>query len=205
MCIKSPGQTSWSRLLAEVWVWIPMGWQVVSLFQDLISYGRFTGATLYVPCLDWGLINYIHFPFSFSIFFLSRVIFSMVVSTQVSLKNGRIGTGFFFNGHGLSHALRLNTCTCQISPKNWSSRHNLVNSSLSLATILGHHATEKKTVTTCLKLLWRLTSAEWTKLWRDISKWRDVFVTRWLQFLNTCTFPIFISQKVVVPSQIIRS
>ena len=27
-----------------------------------ISYGRFTEATLYVPCLDWGLINYIHFP-----------------------------------------------------------------------------------------------------------------------------------------------
>ena len=34
---------------------------VVSLFQDPISYGRFTGATLYVPCLDWGLMNYILF------------------------------------------------------------------------------------------------------------------------------------------------
>ena len=28
------------------------GQLVVSLFQDHISYGRFTGATLYVPCLD---------------------------------------------------------------------------------------------------------------------------------------------------------
>ena len=32
-------------------------------FQDPFSYWRFTGATLYVPCLDWGWINYIHFPY----------------------------------------------------------------------------------------------------------------------------------------------
>ena len=32
--------------------------QLVScLFQNPISYGRFNGATLYVPCLDWGLIH----------------------------------------------------------------------------------------------------------------------------------------------------
>ena len=58
--IKSPGRVDpgcWLRSGFES----PRGQLVVSLFQDLISYGRFTGATLYVPCLDWGLINYIHF------------------------------------------------------------------------------------------------------------------------------------------------
>ena len=30
---------------------------VLSLFQDPISYGHFTGATLYVPCLDRGQIK----------------------------------------------------------------------------------------------------------------------------------------------------
>ena len=38
---------------------------VVSLFQDPISYGSFTGATLYVLCLDRGLIKL----YPFSIFF----------------------------------------------------------------------------------------------------------------------------------------
>ena len=39
----------------------PQGQLVVSLFQYPISYGYFTGAILYVPCLDWRLIKYIQF------------------------------------------------------------------------------------------------------------------------------------------------
>ena len=34
---------------------------VVSLFQDPIIYGRFTGATLCVLCFDWGIVIYILF------------------------------------------------------------------------------------------------------------------------------------------------
>ena len=37
---------------------------VLSLFLDPISYGRLTGATLHVPCLDWRLINWIHFSYN---------------------------------------------------------------------------------------------------------------------------------------------
>ena len=34
------------------WFKSPQGRLVVSLFKDLNSYGRFTGATFYVACLD---------------------------------------------------------------------------------------------------------------------------------------------------------
>ena len=61
--VKSPRQTSWSRLQADVWVWL-----IVNLFQDPINYGCFNGATLYVPCLDWVLINHIHFHVSVKLF-----------------------------------------------------------------------------------------------------------------------------------------
>ena len=44
----------------------PRGQLVVNLFRDPISYGRFTGATLYMPCLDRGLIYYINFQFLIS-------------------------------------------------------------------------------------------------------------------------------------------
>ena len=40
----------------------PQGPLDLSFFQYPISYVRFTGATLHVPCLAWGMINLIQFP-----------------------------------------------------------------------------------------------------------------------------------------------
>ena len=40
----------------------PRGRLVVSLFQDPISYGRFTVETLYVPCFDKGLKIISNYP-----------------------------------------------------------------------------------------------------------------------------------------------
>ena len=55
---------AWSRDLigwrTNAGCWLRSGFEsprrqlVLSLFQDPISYGSFTGATLYVPCLKWG-------------------------------------------------------------------------------------------------------------------------------------------------------
>ena len=59
----------------------------------------------------------------------------------------------------------------QILQIHWSSRHDLINSSLSLITILEHLTTKKK-VMTCRKILWRVD--------QNVTRW---FVTRWLQFI----------------------
>ena len=67
----------------------------------------------------------------------------------------------------------------QISQINWSSRQDLVNSSLSLVTILGH-LTTKNTVTTCPKFLWRVDQNVTRCL--PVSSWRDDFMTRWRLF-----------------------
>ena len=44
----------WLRSVFKSW----QRWFDVSLFQDSISNERTIGATLYVPCLDWGRINH---------------------------------------------------------------------------------------------------------------------------------------------------
>ena len=67
------------------------GQLVVSLFQDPISYGHFNGVTLYVPCLDLGLINYIHFPL-YS-FFLDSSTYTEILYT---LLGSRFKNFFFF-------------------------------------------------------------------------------------------------------------
>ena len=58
---KRPNQGYWLRFGFES----PRRHLVVSLFQDLISYRRFAGATFYIPCLDGGLKNHAYpfFPF----------------------------------------------------------------------------------------------------------------------------------------------
>ena len=71
--VKSPGQTSWSRLLAEVWVRIPME-----------TYKTWVQASFWIPsaadatlssdanmCLIWGAINILPFFFHFSFLFRS--------------------------------------------------------------------------------------------------------------------------------------
>ena len=53
--VRSGFKSPWKRL-------------VVSLFRDSISYERFTGATLYAPCLDCRankLYPFFHFPFPY--------------------------------------------------------------------------------------------------------------------------------------------
>ena len=75
-CIKSPGQTSWSRLLAEVWVRIPTE---ATCCKPLLGYYQlWTLHWIDIICaLDWGLINYIRFPFfpfSIYMYFLHKLI-----------------------------------------------------------------------------------------------------------------------------------
>ena len=57
--VKFPRQTGWSRLLAEVWVWIPTK---ATCFKPLSGSLSVMDASLeWQMCAAWGLIDYIHF------------------------------------------------------------------------------------------------------------------------------------------------
>ena len=55
--VRQPNPGCW----LTSWFESPRERLAVSLFQGPISYGCFTGATLYVLCLDSGLIRYTNF------------------------------------------------------------------------------------------------------------------------------------------------
>ena len=99
--------------LLRSWFKSLQGRHVESLFQDPISYGRFTGATLNVPCLNLGLINFnpillaVSFKKNFYMFgsIQSFILFSMFWQRQawqppssVSLRGSRLANS---PAHGL--------------------------------------------------------------------------------------------------------